>query len=79
MRDLILRTLERVLRLVVPAHGRHRHTGSRRRGTHRDIRRRAPLVICAPARPVHAHTLRRTMPAPGRTFRVPPYMEEAAV
>ncbi|MEU9608322.1 hypothetical protein [Streptomyces sp. NPDC048057] len=66
MRDLIVRACTWLLRLLVPARGRHRAPA--------DSPRPAPVVICAPRTPIPVHVLARTMPPPPRTFRIPPYM-----
>ncbi|MEU5974270.1 hypothetical protein [Streptomyces sp. NPDC047315] len=66
MRDPIVHVLTWLLRLLVPARGRHRAPST--------TTRPAPVVICAPRTPIPVHVLARTMPAPPRTFRIPPYM-----
>ncbi|MEW1549325.1 hypothetical protein [Streptomyces tsukubensis] len=67
MRDSIARAFAWVLRLCLPARGRHRAPEPP-----------DPVVICAPRTPVPAHVLARTLPSPD-PFRIPPYMDPGHV
>ncbi|MBB5934603.1 hypothetical protein [Streptomyces zagrosensis] len=68
MRDLISRALIWVLRLLLPARGRHTalHAPASEPVT-------LPPVICAPTTPIPVHVLARSIPSPWR-HRVGPWL-----
>nr|WP_123075229.1 hypothetical protein [Streptomyces sp. ADI95-16] len=66
MRDSIARALFWVLRILLPAHGRHAAVPAPRPEP-------LPLVICAPTTPIPVHVLARSIPSPWH-HRVGPWL-----
>ncbi|WKK20981.1 hypothetical protein QZH56_18995 [Streptomyces olivoreticuli] len=74
MRDVIARLLTWVLRMLLPAHGRHSGT---RPSTAQTPPTPPPYVICGPRKPTPPHVLARTMPIPeGTRPLVPLFIQE---
>lgn len=72
MRDTIARALTWVLRILLPAQGRH---SAGHVLAHQASTAQPAYVICGPTRPIPAHVLARTLPIPESTRPlVPLYM-----